>query len=416
MSKKKAGRKIRVRFRQNRLAPKRRGDLTRRYHAESEAVEDTERRESVRARGELSRMRTIIVGEGDAPLVDEKLWLRGDVVAVHGLVCFVDDGQGRVWACTVRRILRTLLIESRSPVTVGDRVWFSDQTRLARGELVGVIERVEPRRSVLSRRDARGRQHTIVANADQLLIVSSVAEPKLKPHLIDRYLVAAHKGNLRPVVCVNKADLAEQGVDPEDVLAYTQTIAADCDDPLDEPEHEAITVGSVLDELRGIGYTCLTTSAATGAGLDELRSVLTGHITVLSGQSGVGKSSLLNAIQPGLNLAVAKVSEETEKGKHTTTHARLLRLDFGGYVVDTPGIRAFDLWEVNPAELEVFFPEFVEPLRHCHFKDCLHRDEEGCAVRAAVEAGQISLRRYLSYLKMFEETAAGTGWQRDKAK
>ena len=137
---------------------------------------------------------------------------------------------------------------------------------------------------------------------------------------------------------------------------------------------------------------------------------------MLSGQSGVGKSSLLNAIQPGLNLAVAKVSEETEKGKHTTTHARLLRLDFGGYVVDTPGIRAFDLWEVNPAELEVFFPEFVEPLQHCHFKDCLHRDEEGCAVRAAVEAGQISLRRYLSYLKMFEETAAGTGWQRDKAK
>jgi ribosome biogenesis GTPase len=329
---------------------------------------------------------------------------------VHGLVCFVDDGRGRVWACTVRRILRTLLIESRSPVTVGDRVWFSDQSRLAGGESVGVIERVEPRVSILSRRDARGRQHTIVANADQLLIVASVAEPKLKPHLIDRYLVAAHNGNLRPVVCFNKIDLAEQGVDPEDVLAYTQMIAPDADDLMDEPERAAITVGSVMAELREIGYTCFTTSAETGAGLEELRGVLKDHVTVLSGQSGVGKSSLLNALQPGLNLSVAEVSEETEKGRHTTTHARLLRLDVDGYVVDTPGIRAFDLWEVNPAELEVFFPEFVEPLQHCRFKDCLHRDEEGCAVRAAVEGGAISLRRYLSYLKMFEETAAGTGW------
>jgi ribosome biogenesis GTPase / thiamine phosphate phosphatase len=410
MAKKKAGRKVRVEFRQNRQAPGRRGDLTRRYQRETDAVEDAVRGEQVRARGDLSRKRTVILGEGDAPTVDESLWLRGDVTAVHGLVCFVDDGQGAVWACTVRRILRTLLIESRSPVTVGDRVWFSDQSRMAGGELVGVIERIKPRSSMLSRRDARGRQHTIVANADQLLIVGSVAEPKLKPHLIDRYLVAAHNGNLRPVVCLNKIDLVGPGVDPADVLAYTQTIAADVDDIMDEPEHEAITVGSVLAELREIGYTCFATSAASGAGLDELRGVLQDHITVLSGQSGVGKSSLLNALQPGLDLSVAEVSEDTEKGKHTTTHARLLRLDFGGYVVDTPGIRAFDLWEVNPAELEVFFPEFVEPLQHCHFKDCLHRDEEGCAVRAAVEAGEISLRRYLSYLKMFDETAAGTGW------
>ena len=206
-----------------------------------------------------------------------------DVVAVHGLVCFVDDGQGHVGLHRTAHIA-TLLIESRSPVTVGDRVWFSDQTRW-HAENWWELSSGSSRAAACSRRDARGRQHTIVANADQLLIVSSVAEPKLKPHLIDRYLVAAHKGNLRPVVCLNKIDLAEQGVDPEDVLAYTQTIAADCDDPLDEPEHEAITVGSVLDELRGIGYRCLTTSAATGAGLDELRSVLTGTSRCFRGKA-----------------------------------------------------------------------------------------------------------------------------------
>jgi len=418
MARKQPGRKVRVSFRPNRQVRRRSDEWTRRYHAEQDQLADTHRHESVRAKGDLSRKRTVILGADDARRVDESLWLRGTVIQVHGLICSVHDGQGRPWECTARRVLRTLLIESRSPVTVGDRVWFSDQSKVADGQPIGVVERVEPRQTCLSRRDARGRAHAIVANADQLLITTSVAQPNLKPHLIDRYLVAAHKGGLRPVICLNKMDLAggEEGIDPDELLIYTQTAGTpDPLDPNDEADRQPITVGSVRAELRDIGYTCLCTSAVTGQGLDELRAALRGHITVLSGQSGVGKSTLLNALQPGLNLKVADVSRDTEKGRHTTTFARLLTLDFGGYVVDTPGIRAFDLWALNPGELEGLFVEFIPLVPECGFRSCLHRDEEGCAVRAAVAAGRISRRRYLSYLKMFEEALQEWSKRRPRA-
>jgi ribosome biogenesis GTPase len=405
MSKKKRGKKKRVQFRQNREVRRRSDDWTQRYKSDRDTVEDAALGESVRAKGALSRKRTIMVGEDELPLVDAAQWHAGVVTAVHGLICYVRDDAGRDWETTVRRVLRTLLIETRSPVTVGDRVWFSDQSKAADGELVGVVEQVEDRRSILSRRDRRGRQHAIVANADQLLIVGSVAQPGLKPHLIDRYLVAAEKGRLRPIVCVNKMDLAgrEAGIDAADRVLYTQTVRLpDEFDPEDEGERLFITAGGVLDELRALGYRCICTSVETGEGLGELREALRDHVTVLSGQSGVGKSSLINALQPGLELRVGDVSTESEKGRHTTTHARLLPLDFG-HVVDTPGIRAFDLWDVDPAALEALFPEFAPHLQHCEFGDCLHTDEEGCAVRNAALEGRISLRRYLSYLKMYDD-------------
>jgi ribosome biogenesis GTPase len=388
------GRKKRVELRPNRQPQRRTDEWTRLYYDDQDRLADVHLSESVRAKGELSRKRTLIVDESDAPAVDESLWRPGLVTAVHGLVNRVEDHQGRTWDCTVRRMLRTLLIEQRAPVTCGDRVWFSDHSRLHDGAPVGVIERVDPRSTVLSRRDFRGRQHAIVVNADQLLIVASVARPRLKPHLIDRYLVAAGKGNLRPVICFHKWDLAGEyalGPGPEE----------------DEPEEQARdrTLDSLVDEFQQLGYRCLRTSVVSAAGLEELKAELTGHTSVLAGQSGVGKSSLINALQPGLNLAVQEVSEENEKGRHTTSHARLLRLDFGGYVVDTPGIRQFDLWAVEPGELEAYFIEFAPLVAGCRFNDCHHRDEEGCAIRAAVQSGQISRRRYLSYLKTLEELA-----------
>jgi ribosome biogenesis GTPase len=414
-SKRPSGRKRRVDFRPNRQQPRRTSDWTQRFHRDHEDLLDARQVESVRAKGELSRKRTVIVDERDAPIVDQSLWRPGTVAAVFGLIAEVSDAAGQTWVCTIRRVLRTLLIERRSAVTVGDRVWFSDQSQYADGQPAGVIERIEPRSSSLSRRDRRGREHTLVANADELLIVASVAEPRLKPHLIDRYLVAAGKGNLRPVICFNKCDLADEGVDLEaDSGAEAESERAHADahrDAESDDDEVAVagrpTVAEVLNDYRRLGYTCIRTSASTGLGIDDLRRELAGHITVLSGQSGVGKSSLINAVQPGLDLAVDAVSEESEKGRHTTSHARLLRLDVGGFVVDTPGIRQFDLWTVEPGELELYFVEIAPLVQQCRFRNCGHLGEAGCAVIAAVDDGRISRRRYASYGKMYEELLRG---------
>lgn len=386
MAKKRSTRKVRVDFRQNRQVRRRSDQWTRQYHEDADRLADSRTTESVRAKGELSRKRTIIVDEADRPAVDEALWRRGVVIKVHGLICYV-QAEDRTWECTVRRVLRTRLIKSRAPVTVGDRVWFSDQAEVSKNRPVGVIERVAPRTSSLSRRDQRQREQTIVANADQMLAIVSVAQPRLRPHLADRFLVAAQKGGLKPILCFNKVDLLAPDTVTED----------------DDERQAGLSVAEVIEEFRALGYACLCTSAVRGDGLAEVRAALAGRVTVLSGQSGVGKSSLLNAVQPGLRLPTRAVSEETEKGRHTTTLAEMLPLELGGFVVDTPGIRAFDLWNVTPGELEAFFVEFVPYVPRCRFRDCTHRDEEGCAVVAAVEAGAISARRYFSYLKMFAE-------------
>lgn len=383
---KKGGRKVRVDFRANRNQPGRGEDLTRQYQRDPDEAIDAERVESVRSKGDASRKRTIIVGEDDAPLVDEALWCSGVVLAVHGLVCRV-HADGAAWDCTIRRKLRTLSIDERSPVIVGDRVWFSRLSEPGSGPGNGVIERVDERSTRLSRRDFRGREHVLVANADQLLIVTAVAEPRPKPHLIDRYLVAAHKGNLRPIICFSKCDLVAGEVDFED---------DDYDGPL-------LSIAELIEEYRGIGYTCIFASAKSGAGIDALREHLRGHITALSGQSGVGKSSLINALEPGAKLRVAQVSEANQKGRHCTTNAQLLPLHFGGFVVDTPGIRQFDLWNLALGELEAHFVEFAPLVAQCRFSDCLHVNQAGCAILAAVADGRISERRYRSYVKMLTE-------------
>lgn len=421
MARKKAGgRKVRVDFRQNRSPRKRSDDWTRRYHADQNNVADTSRGESVRAKGELSRRRTIIVDDNEAPRVDEALWQRGRVATIRGQICYVDDEAGGSWECTARRVLRTLLIEHRSAITVGDFVWFASIEHRGDVERVGVIERVEERRTLLSRgaqighdqrRGGHRRQHLIAANVDQLVIVGSASQPNFKPHLVDRFLIAAAKGDLRPIICVNKCDLLDQPLDLSEP-APQEIVAADDDgefaDEYEEYEEEiegydSEVLEEILSEFRALGYRVVLTSVPRGDGIDELRAELKDRTSVFSGQSGVGKSSLLNALQPGLKLTVGAVSAENEKGRHTTTHARLLRLDFGGYVVDTPGIRSFDLWNVGPGELEAYFVEFGPYLSRCRFNDCHHRGEQGCAVRAAADAGEVSARRYASYLKMLDE-------------
>ncbi len=374
MAKKK---KIRVDLRKNRSKPPRQRHWTRGFQEHGFTEEATPGAERVRAKGDLSRRRTIIQEDSAAaesgghepaemPTVDMSACLAGRVLRVHGLASVVETADGRQFRCAVRRLLRTLATDERNIVTTGDRVWFRPALNNE-----GLIERVEPRHGLLTRA-SRGREHVLVANVDQVVIVISLVEPDLKPHLIDRYLASAEQGAIAPIICLNKADL----VDPT-------------------PYQPLIGFYSQLD------IPVLLTSARTGLGIERLHNRLRGRETVFSGQSGVGKSSLLNAVQPGLGLHVREVSETTQKGRHTTTTAQLLRLEFGGWVVDTPGLRQFELWDIIPEEVEGFFPDFRPFVPLCGYPDCSHTHEDRCAVKDAVRRRLLSARRYTSYLGLF---------------
>lgn len=373
MAKKK---KLRAEFRKNRAPRGRTGDWTRGYAAGGEGQEDVVQTERVSGKGELTRKRTVIGVEAadrdeagfDVVLnVDEATCLPGRVLSVHGLTCLVLADDGARYQCAVRRILKTLSTDQRHVVAAGDRVWF----RPSPGN-EGIIERVDPRHGTLSR-DSRGRQHIIVTNVDQLLILASAAEPPLKPNLIDRFLITAEKCEIRPLICINKIDLVEPAKLMPLVGVYAQ-----------------------------LGYEVLLTSAVTGQGVERLRERLVGSESALAGQSGVGKSSLLNAVDPTLNLRVGEVSAETTKGTHTTTTATLIPLAEGGFVVDTPGIRQMQLWDVIPAEVPAYFRDLRPFVSGCRFPDCTHLHEEDCAVKDAVADGWLDERRYESYCRLVE--------------
>lgn len=248
---------------------------------------------------------------------------------------------------------------------VGDLVFIDD----------GLVAGIAPRKTELARTDLmRRRRQVLAANLDRIYVVSAV-EPPLKPGLIDRYLVAAHAQGIDAAVIVNKADLITDAEERED---------------LDE----------MLAPYPDLGYPVLWTSATTAHGLDALLADLAGRCAILVGHSGVGKTSLLNALVPDLAEAVQALSEGSGRGQHTTTTTTLYRLPCGGELIDSPGVRSFGLWGVGPDDLKHHFPEFADPAQRCRFADCRHDAEPACAVQDAVEAGEIAESRYESYLRI----------------
>ncbi len=369
--------KIRTEFRKNRTDRARSDQWTRRFQtADAETDDSTDKGERI-GKSEQSRRRTVLVEgtEADGSLqlgVDLASVELGRVLAVQGLLSTVQDASGAIRKCATRRLLKTMSTNERHVVAAGDFVMFRPV-----GADEGIIERVEPRRTILSRA-TRGRQHILVTNADQLLIVASAAEPYIKPNLIDRFLISAHKAGLRPLICINKIDL----VDPASLMPLVGTYSQ-------------------------MGYRVLLLSAATGYGVVRLRRELADVASVVAGQSGVGKSSLLNAVDPQLSLRTAAISAETQKGKHTTTTASLLPLSSGGYVFDTPGIRQFQLWDVIPAEVAAYFRDLRPYINRCRYPNCTHTHEVDCSVKNAVSDGWLDLRRYDSYCQLFAGEDSG---------
>jgi ribosome biogenesis GTPase len=300
---------------------------------------------------------------------------QGRVVEIASALCRVAIGQETL-LCSVRGVLQAQETGFTNAVAVGDQVLVRPD-----GTGSGVVEQRLPRRSLLARPDVfyPHLQQVVVANADQLLVVASWREPIIWFELIDRYLVAAARHGLPTVICVNKIDLAAS--------------RAECERDL-QPYH-------------ALAVPCVFTSAQTGEGIDELRAVLHDRTTVLAGLSGVGKSSLLSAVRPGLRLRTGVVSEHSGEGRHTTTQATLLRLDNQTWVVDTPGIREFGLSGLARSQLVTYFAEMAEAAAGCRFRNCTHHDEPGCAVQAAVAGGAIARSRYHSYRLIYASLPAG---------
>jgi ribosome biogenesis GTPase len=292
--------------------------------------------------------------------------LRGLIIKAQSGLFEVETGEGLI---TSR--LRGRLTQGRregDAAAIGDRVG----VRLLE-DGSGSIEEIEPRERVLSRQ-APGRpdqEQVLVANPDQALFVFACADPDPNFRMLDRFLVVAEREDILALIVANKLDLVVGS-----------------------------SARSEFDPYEDLGYPVLYTSAETGKGVNKLRKALRDKISVFAGPSGVGKTSLLNAVQPGLGLRTREMSQATGRGKHTTVAPKLIALDFGGYVADTPGLKALALWDIEPEELDAYFPEMRELVAACDFSDCTHIHEPGCAVIHAVENGDIAPERYDSYRRM----------------
>ena len=266
-----------------------------------------------------------------------------------------------------------------NPVAVGDVVVYESDNGLPTLENPAVIKSVQERRNYVIRKSANlSRQaHIIAANIDQAFIVVTLDFPEVKLPFLDRILVTCEVYNVHPVIVLNKTDLFRE--------AYSEQL---------EAFHRI---------YEGAGYRVMEVSALKGEGVDALRESCRDRISLFSGVSGVGKSSLIKAMDSGLELKIGEISEAHLQGRHTTTFYEMYPLSSGGFIIDTPGIRGFGLVDIEPEEIALYFPEMLKASEGCRFTPCTHTHEPGCAVKAAVEEGTVSYERYSSYLGMLEE-------------
>ncbi len=324
--------------------------------------------------------KTDLPSAGIKPILAQDHLHFGRVLSISGEGSWVDC-EGKLYLCSLKGLLKKEKSLTKNLIAVGDIVHFEILS-----EKAGAIVQVSPRLSHLSRTDISGRKEQLIAvNVDIAVISVSLVEPPLKPSLVDRYLIAAEKGNLHPVIVINKVDLLETASEEEKEL-YRDFLSA----------------------YEPLGYPVLSVSTATGVGIESLKSLLQNKTSVFSGQSGVGKSSLLNACF-GLTLKTGELTQKTAKGAHTTTMAELIALPGGGYCVDTPGIRSFGIWSLKKEEVITHFHDMAAFGENCKFPDCMHISEPSCAVIQALEEGKIAPLRYESYQTLLNESMSGDG-------
>lgn len=313
--------------------------------------------------------------------------MEGVIVKVTGSWHAVRLENGDVIACRIIGKLRMEDIRTTNPVGVGDRVTIQfepdDHTK-------GSITEILPRKNYIVRQSPRRKHdlHLLAANVDQAVLVTTIIQPKLKLGFIDRFLLMTEPHNIPVNIVINKNDL------------FT--------------EEEWEIFGGLKIMYEEIGYHVMSCSSESGDGIDDIISLLKDKTSLVAGQSGVGKSTLINTIQPGLGLKTDDISDYSGKGQHTTTFAEMFPLAIGGFIIDTPGIKMLSYNNLEPLDVAHNFREFFALSSSCRFPNCLHKEEPGCAVKAAVEAGTVSPLRYEHYLQIMSEVEDQNYWERHK--
>lgn len=304
--------------------------------------------------------------------------MKGLVIKNTGSWYSVKTDDGQLVESKIKGNFRLKGIRSTNPVAVGDRV-----TIVTNQEGTAFISDIEDRRNYIIRKSQNlsKQSHIIAANVDQAMLIVTTAHPQTSTTFIDRFLASAEAYSVPSVLIFNKTDLLDS-----DGLRYQQMMA---------------------DLYTTIGYQCLQVSAHTGMGMDAIMPLLKGKTTLLSGNSGVGKSTIINAIIPGAAQRTAEISNAHDTGMHTTTFSEMLELPEGGYMIDTPGIKGFGTFNMEPEEITSYFKEIFHFSQHCRFNNCTHTHEPGCAVLKAVEDHYISASRYQSYLSMLDDKEDG---------